>query len=629
MSSHYDFILGMDLMQLLGIDIHTSTKTVIWDGLRVPFKPRDYFTSELFTESLHDAMLGSYDNVDDDLGYKAKTIKSSLYENYNTDEVAQQQVHLTPQQRDELAKVLAKFPKLFSGKLGCYPHKKVHLELKSDAVPFRCRPYPVPKHHQRVFKEELDRLVKIGVLSRTGPSEWLTPSFIIPKKDGRVRWISDFRGLNKFIKRKVYNLPKIQDILLRRSGYAFFSKLDISMQYYTFELDDESKDLCTICTPFGNYKYNRLPMGISQSPDIAQEIMEDLFRRFEEIDVYLDDVGVFSNSWQSHCDSLAKVLAVLEENNFTVNPLKCEWAVQETDWLGYWLTPTGLKPWKKKIQAILALQRPQTIKQLRSFIGAVTYYRDMYPKRSEILAPLTALVGSKTLKWSDECQNAFERMKAVMAKEAFLRYPDHNKPFEVYADARDLQLGAVIMQEGHPVAFYSRKLNAAQRNYTVGEKEILSVVAVLKEYRTMLYGCQNITVYTDHKNNTFDKLQTQRVLRWRLFLDDYGVHFKYIKGESNSLADALSRLPFNEEQNHHHRSPRTTGIPSQSQDPTSQFNDTNKIHEYNSSIDDDDLIDLFVHLPQTENVPFLLDYPTIAQAQLGDAQLQLLRKINR
>ena len=190
-------------------------------------------------------------------------------------------MHLTPQQRDELAKVLAKFPKLFSGKLGCYTHKKVHLELKSDAVPFRCRPYPVPKHHQSVFKEELYRLVKIGVLSRTGPSEWLMPLFIIPKKDGRVRWISDFRGLNKFIKRKVYNLPKIQDILLRRSGYAFFSKLDISMQYYTFELDDESKDLCTICTPFGNYKYNRLPMGISQSPDIAQEIMEDLFRRFK------------------------------------------------------------------------------------------------------------------------------------------------------------------------------------------------------------------------------------------------------------------------------------------------------------------------------------------------------------
>ena len=328
-ASQYDLIIGMDLMQLLGIDIHTSTKTVVWDGLRIPFKPRDYFRSEAYSQTMLDTMEGSFDDPDDtdNLGYKSPQIKSSLYEQHDTAKVAEQQVHLSPLQRQELAKLLAKFPKLFTGKLGCYKRKKVHLELKDGATPFWCRPHPVPKHHQRVFKEELDRLVEIGVLSPTGPAEWLTPSFIIPKKDGRVRWISDFRGLNKFIKRKVYNLPKIQDILQRRPGYEFFSKLDISMQYCTFELDEASKDLCTICTPFGNYRYNRLPMGVSQSPDIAQEIMEDLFRKFEEVDVYLDDLGVFSNSWQSHCTSLEKILAVLEENNFTVNPLKCEWGV--------------------------------------------------------------------------------------------------------------------------------------------------------------------------------------------------------------------------------------------------------------------------------------------------------------
>jgi RNase H-like domain found in reverse transcriptase len=218
--------------------------------------------------------------------------------------------------------------------------------------------------------------------------------------------------------------------------------------------------------------------------------------------------------------------------------------------LGYWLTPTGLKPWKQKIAAILALQPPQTVKQLRSFIGAVTYYRDMFPKRSHILAPLTALVGGKgTLHWTPECQQAFNATKALLAKDAFLRYPDHNKRFDIYCDASDRQLGAVITQENYPVAYYSRKLNSAQRNYTVGEKEILSVVETLKEYRNMLYGCPNIHVHTDHKNNTFHRLQTQRVLRWRLFLEDYNVQFHYIKGENNSFADALSRLPFSERQN--------------------------------------------------------------------------------
>jgi RNase H-like domain found in reverse transcriptase len=173
----------------------------------------------------------------------------------------------------------------------------------------------------------------------------------------------------------------------------------------------------------------------------------------------------------------------------------------------------------------------------------------MYPQRSHILAPLTALAkGKGTVKWTHECQTSFDTMKALLAKDAFLWYPDHNKRLDIYCDASDLQLGAAILQEGMPVAFYSRKLNSAQHNYTVGEKELLSIVETLKEFRTMLYGCPNIHVFTEHKNNTFERLQTQRVLRWRLFLDDYSVKFHYIKGNSKTLADALSRLPFDEEQ---------------------------------------------------------------------------------
>ena len=634
--STYDVIVGMDMIQAVGISISGVSKTVSWNDNTIPFHPSDYFGTS-FPASLAEAMTAFSEAEEQEaaiLGYKSKTILSSKYDEIETDKIAQQQKHLSQRQRKDLAKLLRKYTKLFSGKLGCYPHRKVHLDLKDGATPASCRPYPVPKHHEKVFKEELARLVKEGVLSPCGASAWLSPTFVIPKKDGRVRWISDFRSLNKCIRRRVYNLPRIQDILNRRKGYTFFSKLDISMQYYTFELDEQSKKLCTICTPFGNYRYNRLPMGVSQSPDVAQSIMEDLFRHLDEVDCYIDDIGCFNDDWESHLSLLDKVLALLQQNNFTVNPLKCEWAVKETDWLGYWLTPTGLKPWQKKVDAILAIDRPKTAKQLRSFLGAVNFYRDMYPKRSHICAPLTKLSGMKgTIPWSHECQTAFDQMKALLAQDAFLRYPDHNKPFHIFTDASDLQLGAAICQDGAPVAYYSRKLNAAQKNYTVGEKELLSIVETLKEFRTMLYGCPNIIIYTDHRNNTFHKLQTQRVLRWRLFIEDFGVQFKYIKGESNQLADALSRLPFAERQNpsgssgpsplSHINSSASSDIDSNALEAA----DKDPLHAYFSmAIDNDNLLDCFVNLPATQGIPFVLDYNTIKQAQIGDARLQQLRQ---
>jgi hypothetical protein len=181
---------------------------------------------------------------------------------------------------------------------------------------------------------------------------------------------------------------------------------------------------------------------------------------------------------------LGTILWQLQENGFTINPLKCEWAIKETNWLGYWLTPQGLKPWKKKIDAIIHMNRPCNATELCMFIGCINYYQDMWPCCAHILKPLTDQSGLKKtapMKWTDEIQKAFNKICLLMAVNAFEAYPDHNKHFNVYTDASD-QLGVCIIQEGRPVAYLLQKLTKSQQNYTTMEKEMLSVVATLKEF---------------------------------------------------------------------------------------------------------------------------------------------------
>ena len=332
----YDIILGGDFLKKIGMNLKYDNLEVEWLGNTIPMQTMDNSNMVAAHVETYLSQM-EVDELGFDLdSYLTAPIMDAKYEKLNIDKVVKEHCsHLNPKQQADLHEVLSRHTKLFDGTLGKYPGEPMHIEIEPDATPVYRRPYPVPHVHLETFKKELDHLAEIGVLSPVRDTEWGLPTFITPKKDGRVRWVSDMRELNKVIKRTQYTLPIINDTLRKRKGYEFLSKLDISMQFYTFELDEESKKLCTIVTPFGPYCYNRVPMGLKISPGYAQARMEETLRGIEEIEVYIDDIGIFTTDWEKHIEVLGEVLKRLEDNGFTINPLKCEWGVKETDWLGY------------------------------------------------------------------------------------------------------------------------------------------------------------------------------------------------------------------------------------------------------------------------------------------------------
>ena len=229
---HYDIILGRDFLDKAGIDICFSTKTMNWSDRQVPFKDsRQPYSLYIDPDD---------EDLDDFFLAADPKIRKREYHYVSIEDVVKQCTHLNSKQQKKLLKCLSHKERLFSGKLGKYPHKKMHLELKPDARPVHCKPYPVPTKLLDIFKDELTELCHDGVLERVGGSEHAYPTFIIPKKTGTVRWVSDFLKLNAQLVRNQYPLPRIQDLLRKRKGYAYITKIDISMQYYTFELDDKS-----------------------------------------------------------------------------------------------------------------------------------------------------------------------------------------------------------------------------------------------------------------------------------------------------------------------------------------------------------------------------------------------------
>ena len=386
-------------------------------------------------------------------------------------EVSKAETHLDVEEQQCLYYLLKQYEYLFDGTLGKWKGKPVDFELRPNMKPYHAKAYPIPESLEVTTHKECKCLCKLGVLCHINCSEWVVPMFIKSKKNISVHFLSDFRELNKQIKRKPFPMPKIQDLLQKLEGFTYATSLDLNMGYYHIELTPNARRLCTIIMPWGKYEYCHLPMGCCNAPDIFQEEMSELMAGLEFVRVYLDDIlCITKGDYSDHLTKLEEVFCHLVAANLKINAEKSFFAKPELEYLGFWITRNGICPLMKMVEAIQNLTAPKTRKELRRFIGLVNYYQDMWHHRSEVLVPLSCLTSKKVpFKWTDTEQKAFDEMLKIIGKHVLLSYPNFNKKFDIYTDASHTQLGAVIMQEGKPIAFYSRKLNPAQTHYTTME----------------------------------------------------------------------------------------------------------------------------------------------------------------
>lgn len=560
----YDMILGIHTLVKLGVILDFHTQSITIDGQTLPMRSmhslKDYSKLCKQMEKYKEPASTR------DATKRAVRILDAKYEKADLPKVVQETCeHLTTSQRNKLLKLLLEHEELFDGTLGDWQDDPVSFRLKPGATPYHGRAFPIPKIHLETLKKEVERLVQIGVLKRQPQSEWASPTFIIPKSNGTVRFISDFREVNKRIVRTPFPIPKIATILQEMEGFTYATALDLNMGYYTIRLDGDAQKICTIILPWGKYSYLRLPMGVAGSPDIFQERMTSLMDTLDYIRVYIDDLLILSKGdFDDHLAKLREVLSRLQGAKLRVNAAKSIFGSDEIEYLGYVLTRDGIRPQRKKVSAILAIEPPKNVKDLRKFLGMVQYYRDVWEKRSHLLAPLSDLVAEcghtkETKKkgtkkrpwyWNESHQKSFDAVKAAIARDVLLAYPNYDEVFEIYTDASTRQLGAVITQNGRILAFFSRKLSDTQQKYSITELELLSIVECLKEFKGMLWG-QRIKVYTDHKNLMRDALglTCDRVYRWRLLLEEYNPEIVYIKGIDNTVADAISRLEYDPKKN--------------------------------------------------------------------------------
>ncbi|XP_023208460.1 retrotransposon-like protein 1, partial [Xiphophorus maculatus] len=378
--------------------------------------------------------------------------------------------------------------------------------------------------------------------------------FFVSKKDGSLRPCIDFKCLNQITIKNKYPLPLLSSAFEPVQGATVFTKLDLRNAYHLVRIREGDEWKTAFKTPVGHFEYLVMPFGLTNAPAVFQSLINDVLRDYldEFVFVYLDDILIFSKNMTEHKRHVRLVLQRLLENSLYVKAEKCEFHVPSISFLGFILESGRVKPDPGRIRAVLEWPTPASRKQLQRFLGFANFYRRFIRNFSQTAGPMTCLTSTKSqFSWTPEADAAFSVLKQKFADAPVLIQPDPAQQFTVEVDASDSGVGAVLSQvlpsdhKLHPCAFFSRRLSPAERNYDVGDRELLAVKLAFAEWRHWLEGAAlPVVVWTDHKNLSYlqaAKRLNPRQSRWSLFFSRFNFLISYRPGSKNVKPDALSR----------------------------------------------------------------------------------------